>query len=306
MINQTNILQATHYGFSIYQRVLSYYYEDSLALGLSGKQCLPARNPFNEGKKTLRISLQDDVFVYQDYELPDFNGDAFDFAALHYQLQGDELLEKINQELHLHLEVENGSIEQLDIVRPIFPIFVIEMPCFSFYNNPITNTKPSKHLTLLEVNNLIKGPDYKDRTLKLRSITDPDAASHFKKSEFDCVTFSGVFSKRSSSSLVNHSGLLTLDFDHVENLDQKKQDLLDDPKSDLLIDLLFDSPSGHGFKSIISIDVMQFSHQQWFESLSHFLKKRYNLELDRSGKDVSRACFLPHDPNVWIHPIYLT
>ncbi|MCQ2307586.1 MAG: hypothetical protein MJ000_08500 [Bacteroidales bacterium] len=34
------------------------------------------------------------------------------------------------------------------------------------------------------------------------------------------------------------------------------------------------------------------------------IKQRYNIEIDRSGKDISRACFLPHDQNVFINTKY--
>ena len=302
MISQNDILQATHFGLTIYKRVLSYYYEDSLALGLSGKQCLPAQNPFNENKLSLQISKQGNEFCYTDDLLPEFKGNAFEFAALHYQLQGDELLEKINQDLHLHIG-EEKRINGQD--KTFVPVFVIEMASFSFYRSPITNTRPEKVITPLEMYYLIQGETYKERTLELRSITDPEAASQFKRKNFDYVTASGVFSKRSDLALVNHSGLLTLDFDHVENLTLVKEALRNDPSSDLDIDLMFESPSGHGLKCIVSIDVMQYSHKNWFESMAIYFKKKYNLEVDRSGKDVSRACFLCHDPNVWIHPLYL-
>lgn len=312
MINQKDILQATHFGFYIYKRVLSYYYEDALALGLSGKKCLPAQNPFNENHPTLQVTVcfvpgNDgslvEMFCHQDTERPDFKGNAFDFAALHYQLSGDELLEKLNTDLNLHIGEGKGEEEANE--KTFVPVFVFEMPSFSFYNCPITNTRPNKQITLLQAYHLIKSDLYKERTLELRTITDPEAASQFKRINFDYVTFSGVFSKRSDQALVCHSGLLTLDFDHVENLTLVKEALRNDPSADLDIDMMFESPSGHGLKCITSIDVMQYSHKNWFESMALYLKKKYNLEVDRSGKDVSRACFLCHDPNAWIHPLYL-
>jgi hypothetical protein len=322
MIDKTSILNATHKGFTIFKRVLSYYYEDSLLLGLSGQQCLPAQNPFNSGEPSLRISLQDGVYCYADYKLPDFKGDAFDFAFLHYQLEGQDLLEKINQDLNLNLrgEDEKGREGEDEKGREggrekgregedekggkgFVPILVLEMPQFSFYRAPITNTKPEREVNLLEVFNLVVGDTYKAITEELRSITDPEAASIYKRKNFAYMTVSGVFSKRSDAALVSHSGLLTLDFDHVDNISRVMDDLKEDP--DLLSDMMFRSPSGHGFKSIVSIDVMKYSHRKWFETVARYLKKRHNLELDRSGKDVSRACFLCHDPDAWIHPLYL-
>ena len=234
-------------------------------------------------------------------------GNPFDFAALHYQLSGVELLEKINRDLSLHLGKENEDNRKPDRIEPLFPLFIFEAPIFSLYNCPITNTKPNAQITLLDLYDRVKDDSdngYKACTLELRSITDPEAASKYKRTHFDFVTPSGIFSSRRNSALVCHSGLLTLDFDHVENLQLVKKTLFNDLSSDLVIDLMFDSPSGTGFKCLISIDVMRYSHQQWFETLATYFKKWYNLEVDKSGKDVSRACFIPHDPNVWIHPLY--
>ena len=309
MINQTNILEATHHGLLIYKLVLSYYYEDPPQLGLSGQRYLPCYNPFNEKKQTLIICRRGEVFYYHDSELPEFKGNPFDFAALHFQLSGVELLEKINRDLNLHLGNENEVNRKPDRIEPHFPLFIFEAPRFSLYNCPITNTKPKAEINLLDLYDRVKDDSddgYKARTLELRNISDPEAASQYKRTHFDFVTASGIFSKRSNSSLVSHSGLVTLDFDHVENLQLVKKTLFNDLNSDLVIDLMFDSLSGTGFKCLISINIMQYSHQQWFETLAAYFKKWYNLEVDKSGKDVSRACFIPHDPNVWIHPIYLT
>ena len=310
MITKNELLQATHHGFYIYQRVLSYYYENPLLLGLSGKRCLPAQNPFNGNQVNLQISLEGEVFCYLDDLLPDFRGDAIDFAALHYKLQGDELLEKIRQELNLvvgegeKMRKGEGKMEEGE-GRVYLPPFVLDLPQFSYYRCPISNTRPEKSLNLLEVFNLVTGDAYKECTQTLRSISDPEAASQYKRINLDYVTFSGVFSKRSDAALVSHSGLMVLDFDHVDNIKLVKQALLNDPSSDLDIDMMFVSPSGHGLKCVMSIDVMRHPQQRWFGTVSSYLKRMYNLELDRSGKDVSRACFLCHDPEAWIHPLYL-
>ena len=184
------------------------------------------------------------------------------------------------------------------------PPLVVEATRFSLFRCPVTNTYPSRQITLLEAFHLIRGDAYRERTLELRSICEPEAAGQYKRKYFDYVTFSGVFSKRSDAALVSHSGLMVLDFDHVENMALAKQALVNDPGSVLDIDMMFVSPSGHGLKCVISIDVVKLPHKMWFETVALFLKQRYHLELDRSGKDVSRACFLCHDPEAWIHPNY--
>ncbi len=70
-------------------------------------------------------------------------------------------------------------------------------------------------------------------------------------------------------------------------------------------ELLFVSPSGDGLKWIISIDITEATHQNFFQAIANYIKEVYQLEVDKSGKDISRACFLPHDPEVYINPKYL-
>ena len=43
----------------------------------------------------------------------------------------------------------------------------------------------------------------------------------------------------------------------------------------------------------------------YFKAIANYLKHQYQLEVDPSGKDVSRACFLPHDAEAFINPKYL-
>ena len=46
--------------------------------------------------------------------------------------------------------------------------------------------------------------------------------------------------------------------------------------------------------------------QTYFKAVCNYLKQTYQLEVDGSGKDVARACFLPYDPQVYINPKYLS
>ncbi len=150
---------------------------------------------------------------------------------------------------------------------------------------------------------LIKSTQNASITEQLRAKQTKDEARKFKASKFDYVTFSGVFTKRNDKALQNHSGLLTIDFDHIENLQQLKNQLLNDEYFET--ELLFMSPSGDGLKWIIPIDITESTHQNFFNAIANYIKEVYQLEVDKSGKDVSRACFLPSDPEAFINPKYL-
>ena len=69
-----------------------------------------------------------------------------------------------------------------------------------------------------------------------------------------------MFSKRNDDSLIEHSSLLTIDFDHLENLEELKQQLLNDEYFET--EMLFTSPSGEGLKWIIRIDLSKVSHNE--------------------------------------------
>ena len=170
----------------------------------------------------------------------------------------------------------------------------------SYYKKPITNTFPYRTICLLEVYSLIKGTQYQEVTKILRTIPDPNQARKYKAERFDYVTFSGTFRTRSDQNLISHSGLLCLDFDHITDIRELKANLLEIQGIETL--LLFVSPSGNGLKWVVPIDLQICKHQEWFHAISSYISNTLGLDIDPTGKDLSRACFLPHDPEVYIHP----
>jgi len=156
---------------------------------------------------------------------------------------------------------------------------------------------------LVDVYKVITGGYFKIRTEKLRSIKNRDRAKEYKSAAFDYVTFSGLFLKRGIDGFVDHSGLMVFDFDHLgSDLAKVKNVLI----TDLCLDteMIFTSPGGDGLKWIIRIDLQSGTHAEWFRSVSNYLLATYGLEPDKSGSDVSRACFLPYDSGCYIHPKY--
>ena len=306
MVKEKDILDLTHYGLNIYAHILQEYYTDEIVVHLSGKECKPAKNPFNRDKQTLKLINQDWVFNYSDLELPDFSGTPFDFAELHYNVSGSELLEKLNGEMNLRIGEQNHFYRNRTLpnqvkIEKVEP--VVHIPRFSYFDAPVSNIHPKETLSLVEAYNLVKSEEYSSITEQLRAIQTKDDARKFKASKFDYATFSGTFSKRNDKALLNHSGLLTIDFDHITDLQQLKNQLLQDEYFET--EMLFVSPSGDGLKWIIPIDITEATHQNFFQAIANYIREVYHLEVDKSGKDVSRACFLPHDPEVFINPKYL-
>lgn len=322
-IDKQAILHRTHYGLGIYAHILRQCFPaDEVALTLSGRDCGLCRNPFAEGARTLHVFIHKTDptnalspeyarHTTTDQSIPD--GDALDFAQLHYQQSGDELLSTLNHEMHLHIGEENlwynkkngraDGAPDTKTTRLIADDSQLTAQCFSFFQAPISNTKPSKVFSLLDAYDYITSDIAKDRTHTLRSLTDTKQSRMYKAANFDYCTFSGTFRTRSDKALIQHSGLLCIDFDHLQHLDALRAQLLQDEYFDT--QLLFRSPSGDGLKWIIQIDISQTTHADYFRAVANYLDRTYGVEADKSGKDISRACFLPHDPQCFINPKFL-
>ena len=312
------ILSKTHYGIGIYAHILRLYYPDQTVLSLSGRTCSPTKNPFNADKSTLNIFIEKETALgnaldkefarHSDSENAIPAGDAFDFAELHYKQSGDELLQTLNRDMNLHIGENWSFYSQKKTIINTTKNEVAQVKnkkafAFSFFKAPIKNIIPHKTVSLVQVYNAITGEYYKQHTEKLRSISDTVQARKYKAANFDYCTFSGVFTARNDKSLVTHSELMCIDFDHVQNLDTLRQALLADEYFDT--QLLFVSPSGDGLKWIIEIDIRKAPHGEYFASVANYILQTYSVVVDKSGKDISRACFLPFDPNAFINPLLL-
>ena len=299
------ILDKTHYGLTIYAYILRQCYPGETVLSLKGRDCKPTKNPFKGDTKTLRIQIVEGCACHLDEKDDLFCGDVFDFAKLYFKVEDKvKLYENINESLNLGIDLNADSkgigVEPEGIFFKDREEFT--PTSFSYFSKPISNVYPSRKIDLLDLYNEIKGSRYIDRTSKLRSITDKREAKKYKAFEFDYVTFSGVFSKRSDKHLSEHTNLLAIDFDDIEDVQALKRKLLNDQYFDT--EMLFISPSGNGLKWIIPIDTSKVSHREYFTAVSNYISQTYGIDVDQSGKDISRACFLPHDPKVYLNPKY--
>lgn len=130
----------------------------------------------------------------------------------------------------------------------------------------------------------------------------------FKKQYFEYATFSGIFYYRNACCLVERTPYLTLDIDHLhsaEEVMELKQRFCSDPRVETA--LCFVSPRGHGVKWIIELpewaEGLPFKKQ--FEAMRRYVGFHYGVDLDTSGSDVCRACYLGWDPQCYVNPKYL-
>ena len=170
-----------------------------------------------------------------------------------------------------------------------------ELYQFSVFQNPVKNITPLKNVSLEDVYKVIISDKYKAITERLRLLPTKPQRNEFKETKFDYVTFSGIFTKRATGGLVQHSNLLCIDVDNIENLDGVKTKVIELlPPS-----LMFVSPSGNGLKIVYKINIEQATHLQYFKAFEQFFVKEFTIDIDEKCKDVSRACFLCYDKEAY-------
>jgi putative DNA primase/helicase len=96
---------------------------------------------------------------------------------------------------------------------------------------------------------------------------------------------------------LTHSGLLQVDFDHLdEDFNSKRALVQRDPH----IAFGYVSPSGVGLKLGLRIDPER--HAQSFAAAKAYFLKRYGIEIDPQVSDRLRLCFVSDDPDLWLNP----
>ena len=111
------------------------------------------------------------------------------------------------------------------------------------------------------------------------------------------ICFSGTFNKRTDASLIQHSGLICLDFDGYS----KQKELLQDKENltkNKYVFSVFISPSGNGLKVLVKIPADADNHTNYFNSLEKYFNSAY---FDKTSKNLSRVCYESYDPLLHIN-----
>jgi len=178
----------------------------------------------------------------------------------------------------------------------------VRLPQISYFQNPITNTNPDTVINIEQLYKIITSDeDIRLICERIRS-SSKEEQKQIKRKELPYVTPSGTFYKRANNELICHSRYLCLDFDNMlpENMEYFKSSLLRDEQIPMVI--MFNSPTNKGFKCFILIPSDAETHGQYFDAVGNYIQTVYSQEVDKSGRDVARACYLSHDPNTYILP----
>lgn len=168
-----------------------------------------------------------------------------------------------------------------------------------------------KEISIGEVIKEIKRGKYANEVNQLRNflaIGDKDRYDIHKK-RLPGVTFCGNFDgKRKKEQLKNYHNLIVIDIDKLTGQELSKTDaVLNDDK---YVFTFWLSPSELGFKGLVYLDYkfdiqkvgIDDSHKMAFEQLTEYFANNYSIELDISGSDTTRLCFLSFDKNLKFKP----
>ena len=142
----------------------------------------------------------------------------------------------------------------------------------------------------------IKGGATKDLVKRIRTEKDKSQRNELKKN-LPAICFSGTFNKRNDASIIQHSGIICLDFDGYESNKELLTDKEKLTKSNYVYSV-FISPSGKGLKALIKIPQDVDNHVNYFNSLEmHF----NNPHFDTTCKNISRVCYESYDPLIYVN-----
>ncbi len=160
----------------------------------------------------------------------------------------------------------------------------------------IKDTSTPFHRHVLSILSRVKEGSSKDLVKKIRSEKNKSDRNELKK-QLPAICFSGTFNKRNDESLVEHSGLICLDFDGYD----KQKTLLEDKETlskSKFVYSVFVSPSGNGLKVLVKIPPDADNHQNYFNSLEKHFNSPY---FDKTSKNISRVCYESYDPLIHIN-----
>ena len=158
----------------------------------------------------------------------------------------------------------------------------------------------------------IKSEKYSVQVRNLRQLlyNGNDEGYGIHKKTLPSVTFCATFNeKRKKELLKSYNSLIVIDIDKLsrDEFIRVKQVL----KSDKYVFSFWESPSQKGLKGLVALSYdfalnlsnLDKAHRSAFQKLSTYFLNTHQIELDESGSDTTRLCFLSFDPNILIKEV---
>ncbi len=161
-------------------------------------------------------------------------------------------------------------------------------------------TVPVEKKSLLLIGKDIISDKYKTEVEEIRNLIAQGnkAEADNKKKQLLAFTPSAVFSeKRQMPFLEMYSGFVHLDFDKLTQ--EQLQTAFAIISKISYTSLCFISPSGNGLKVFVEVSTELVHHDIAYLQVQKHYEDATGLKADPSCKDVTRLCFMSHDPNAY-------
>lgn len=167
----------------------------------------------------------------------------------------------------------------------------------------------SKEITLNDTLNIINSELLKSKIERLRIELENGNKDYYdsNKKSLPAVTFSATFQEnRRKDKLKEYNQILVIDIDKLSNEEMHK--VREALKNEPFVFSFWKSPSNKGYKGLIKLSFIEkfdkvntdFQHKYAFKLISSYFLKNHDIELDKSGSDITRLCFLSYDQNIII------
>jgi hypothetical protein len=131
------------------------------------------------------------------------------------------------------------------------------------------------------------------------------------KRRLPAVVFSGVFNhKRSVENIEIYNPILVLDIDKIPYSEYSTY--FEKIKSDPFIFACWRSPSGNGIKALLHLQysnpfnlaMANIFHRGAFAIVEEYFWSKYEIQIDKSGNDITRLCFFSSDSDIVVKSKY--
>ncbi len=159
-----------------------------------------------------------------------------------------------------------------------------------------------EHKSIPVILDEIRTGKYKPGIIYLRkSLAEKKEEAYNKaKKSLPAFTPSGKFvGGRKSEFLTEYSKFIILDIDKLSTADLQKSKSIA-AQSEFTY-ACFISPSGNGLKILVKIDTPKTEHKETFLKVQAHYENILKLEIDKSGKDLTRLCFYSWDENLYLN-----
>ncbi|RFM29593.1 DUF3987 domain-containing protein [Deminuibacter soli] len=165
---------------------------------------------------------------------------------------------------------------------------------FKGFNNPIEN------ISLIILTNHIKEGKYKQDVEDVRALIRQDKKEEADKLKKQLLAFtpSATFAGgRKLEFLQQYSQFIILDLDKLK--EEELQAAFNKAAAIPYTFCCFRSPGGNGLKILVEVTSTQEHHEQAYNQVADYYQQHLCLPVDRSGKDITRLCFISYDPETY-------